>query len=61
MALGKQARQFSTYINYVASLAVDGNNSTAFKDGSCSHTGDGDSTWWQVNLGEEAIVSKVGI
>ncbi|KAH9502199.1 hypothetical protein Btru_070371 [Bulinus truncatus] len=47
VALKQTATQTSTYGNYPALLAVDGNTSRYFESGSCSHTGDRDpySSW----------------
>ena len=61
MALGKNVQQSSTVIGGVASRAVDGNTNTNWFGGSCSHTGHEENQWWQVDLGEAAVVSKVRI
>ena len=61
MALGKNVHQSSTGHGGVASRAVDGNTNTNWNGGSCSHTGGRENQWWQVDLGEAAVVSKVRI
>jgi len=59
MALGKKVYQKTTGHGGVATRAVDGNTNTNWRGGSCSHTGDQENQWWQVDLGEAAVVSKV--
>ena len=51
LALNKPAWQHSTYVQYSASLAVDGDSNPDFYDGSCSHTGS-ENTYrtWAVDL-----------
>ena len=51
LALGKPARQFSTYKTHTASKAVDGNKANFLSQGSCTHTvWSGKGVWWQVDL-----------
>ena len=54
LALNKPAVQFSTYANWVASMAVDGNDYTA----SCTDNG-WNNPWWSVDLGAPYDVHQV--
>src|SRR5436309_2544435 len=60
VALGKTATQSNT--GYApASLAVDGNTSGLWADGSVTHTYGCANDWWQVDLGSSYLVSSVAI
>ncbi len=60
IALGKPARQSSDN-GGVAALAVDGNTSGRFADGSVTHTGTMQGAWLEVDLGEVASVDCVRV
>jgi len=55
-----RATQSSNYKIYSASLAADGNNSTQFTDGSCSHTKN-ELSWWSIDLGGNYSIQGVAI
>lgn len=65
IALGKPAKQSSTYYNddsYTAKYAVDGKRSTDIVVGNCSHTADGDTNpWWMVDLQTVYYIKTVRI
>eukprot|EP00058_Branchiostoma_floridae_P016739 XP_002602227.1 hypothetical protein BRAFLDRAFT_76915 [Branchiostoma floridae] len=64
VALGKPAFQTSIYESGTASRAVDGNTSTDWYAGSCTHTrgypGEDYPTWW-VDVGQSYVVDRVVI
>ena len=60
IALGKSAKQSTTYQVSSASRAVDGNTATAYVFGSCTHTSDSNG-WWRVDFGKTARVYSVKI
>ena len=55
LAQGKTAKQSSTYLDDVASRAVDGSSK------SCSHTQKDAGAWWEVDLGAKSNLQKVVI
>lgn len=62
IAVGKPAQQSSTYLSYVAEMAVDGNRSTDILDNSCSHTGEKteeSNPWWRVDLQAVYYITRV--
>ena len=66
MAYGKRATQgIDTYMDNVASRAVDGNLAWYIHGGSCIHTTDYSSPydpgWWEVDLGAIYVVLVVNI
>ncbi|KAK3607675.1 hypothetical protein CHS0354_010663 [Potamilus streckersoni] len=68
IARGKSTHQTSDYSNgyksYGADLAVDGNKSSKFNDGSCTATEPNtkhQNIVWSVNLGREYLVSYIRI
>ena len=61
MALGRPADQSSTWQQFNASLAVDGNANAYFNAGSCTATLTEQSPWWTVDLGGERHVVEVRI
>ena len=61
MALNKPAWQDSTYLGYVASLAVDGNDNPDLHTGSCTHTATYTYPTWGVDLQVMAIIYSIEI
>ncbi|MDW5290826.1 T9SS type A sorting domain-containing protein [Formosa sp. PL04] len=61
IALEGSATQSSINTSFVAEadLAIDGNTSGAFEDGSVTLTGSGVNTWWQVDLGKEYYIDRI--
>ena len=59
IARGKPASQSSTYGTAHAGLAVDGQTEGVFSRGSVSHTGNGASEWWEVDLGAVVPVERL--
>ncbi|XP_013415221.1 receptor-type tyrosine-protein phosphatase kappa isoform X1 [Lingula anatina] len=59
LAQGKQASQSSTNSNFLASLAVDGNNSTQGSD--CALTNLQNDPSWLVDLGGLHVVRKIAV
>jgi YVTN family beta-propeller protein len=59
LAVGKAAKQSSTYSPAVASRAVDGNTNGAFGAGSLSHTNSQANAWWQVDLGASRAIDRI--
>ncbi|XP_035696734.1 uncharacterized protein LOC118430131 [Branchiostoma floridae] len=59
LALGQPAEQSITVYGSFAHLAVDGNRDAVFYHGSCTHTLDGSSNWWHVDLGTSYFVDEV--
>jgi hypothetical protein len=63
VALGKTASQSSTaYSNSgAASLAVDGNTSGKYANGSVTHTESDSYNWWLVDLGADTEIAEIRI
>nr|XP_034315266.1 neurogenic locus notch homolog protein 2-like [Crassostrea gigas] len=62
IALRKPVEQSSTYHEYNASYAVDGNRETNFLVHVCTHTADGDTNpWWRVDLMAVYYITSVRI
>ncbi|KAK2152093.1 hypothetical protein NP493_2529g00006, partial [Ridgeia piscesae] len=61
VALGRPADQSSTWQQFNASLAVDGNANAYFNARSCTATRTEKSPWWTVDLGGERHVIEVRI
>jgi Carbohydrate binding module (family 6)/F5/8 type C domain len=64
VALNKSATQSSTYVGAggaVPSLAVDGNTSGAWSDGSVTHTNGGNQEWWQVDFGASYSLQTINV
>nr|XP_034307097.1 fucolectin [Crassostrea gigas] len=64
IALGKPAKQSSTFDNNTAKYAVDGNRGTDLIEDRCSHTGDSDidtNPWWLVDLQAVYYIKTVRI
>ncbi|XP_065921264.1 uncharacterized protein [Magallana gigas] len=60
IALGKPAEQSSTYLEYNASYAVDGNRGTNNVVDKCTNTADSDiNPWWMVDL--QAVYSIISV
>ncbi len=59
IALNKPAEQRSTNGLAYASLAVDGNTSGLWADGSVTSTVNNPQAWWQVDLGAQSSVEQV--
>ncbi|NRA95455.1 MAG: DUF1553 domain-containing protein [Planctomycetes bacterium] len=59
VAKGKPARQSSVGYNGPARLAVDGNTSGLYTDGSVTHTATEADPWWEVDLGVVKQVDRV--
>ncbi|MAB88690.1 MAG: hypothetical protein CMJ90_04435 [Planctomycetes bacterium] len=59
VATGKPARQSSVGYNGPAKLAVDGNTSGLYTDGSVTHTATEADPWWEVDLGAVTQVDRV--
>ena len=61
LALGKATAQSSTFNNTefnaygVSGNAVDGNDDTNFRNGSCIHTQLNNPSWWRVDLGSDKV------
>jgi uncharacterized repeat protein (TIGR01451 family) len=61
LAKGRTATESSTYSTNVASLAVDGNTSGVYSNGSIAIAGYGANAWWQVDLGASATVNSIAL
>jgi hypothetical protein len=63
LALGKTAEQSSNYSSSAGlpGLAVDGNTSGAWSQGSVTHTSNSSSPWWQVRLGDDYTIGDIVI
>lgn len=61
LAMNGVATQSSTNYDGVASLAIDGDSSSMFNDGSVTHTASELNPWWQVDLGDEYPIATVNI
>jgi len=61
LAYNQPASQISTVHGGVASRAVDGITTTAYSDGSCTHTNYATDPWWRVDLGSSLPVAEVVI
>ena len=61
IALRRPASQSSTLSVYRASLAVDGNTSGDFKQGSVTHTNCGTNDWWKVDLQGNFVISSIKV
>jgi alpha-tubulin suppressor-like RCC1 family protein len=61
IALGKPAIQSSTAWGAEASLAVDGNTSGNYYDGTVTHTWVENPAWWEVNLLNQFLIDKIVI
>uniref|UniRef100_K1RE62 Neurogenic locus notch-like protein n=1 Tax=Magallana gigas TaxID=29159 RepID=K1RE62_MAGGI len=62
IAIGKPAEQSSTFHDYNAANAVDGNRGTNFLVHKCAHTADGDTNpWWRVDLQTVYYITSVRI
>ena len=61
MALHKPAWQHSTYLDYAASRAVDGNDNTNMDAGGCSYTDSHTYPTWGVDLPVMSIIYSVEI
>ena len=62
LAFQRPTYQRSNLDGAIASRAVDGDNSTDFSHGSCSHTHWGDvDPWWMVDLQQVHRVSTVKV
>ena len=59
LAQSKPARQSSTWNNYAASMAVDGNTGTY--NFAAIGGGSSDIGWWQVDLGEIYKITRMTI
>ena len=59
LSLGRIATQSSTSHNGVASRAVDGDTNGTYRDQSVTHTSNSNQPWWQVDLGQNALVDSV--
>jgi hypothetical protein len=61
VAQGKPATQSSTQYDGEPSRAVDGNSNSAWGGGSCTHTNNGPTEWWQVDLEQSYDIQSVDI
>ena len=61
MALGRPACQSSTYYNFTAGLAVDGNSDPDFDTNTCAHTQKEVNAWWSVDLGQVMFVKYITV
>lgn len=61
VALQGKASQSSTSYEGDASRAIDGNTSGDFEVKSTTHTATEQSPWWEIELAEPALVSKVAV
>ncbi|MBT2161640.1 carbohydrate-binding protein [Zobellia barbeyronii] len=63
LALGKSATQSSNYSSTsgLAGLAVDGNTSGVWSQGSVTHTSNMYQPWWQVQLGDDYTIGDIKI
>ncbi len=61
LAVGKPARQSSTAEGAEASRANDGQRDGVLANGSVSLTGADDNAWWQVDLGEDFVLTSADI
>ena len=59
LSQGKVASQSTTNHGGIASRAVDGNTSGVWNQGSVTHTANSSQPWWQVDLGESAVVQNI--
>ena len=58
---GVIATQSSTRSGGVASRAIDGNRDGIFSNDSVTHTRDSEGSWWEVDLGVDRSVMRVGV
>lgn len=58
---GVTAAQSSTLHGAAASRAIDGNRDGIFSNGSVTHTADTEGSWWEVDLGADRSVMRVGL
>jgi len=56
-----KATQSSLWGRGVAQLAIDGNTSGEYGDGTITHTAKSTNPWWELDLGRETDVSKVTV
>ena len=61
LALGKYARQSSTYPGGDAVRAIDGNTDGNFYDGSVALTYNDPHSWWEVDLGQVRQIGRIEI
>ncbi|MDA1263772.1 MAG: DUF1553 domain-containing protein [Planctomycetota bacterium] len=59
VAQARPATQSSTGYNGPAELAVDGNTSGVYTDGSVTHTGTEADPWWEVDLGADVAIERI--
>jgi len=59
VSLGAIATQSSTAFGGTANLAVDGNTSGDFAEGSITHTATENNPWWQLDLGSMIAIDKI--
>jgi len=61
VALGKETSQSSEGWGGAPGRAVDGNTNGDWGGGSCTHTQNGETEWWQVDLGASTPVATVNL
>ena len=61
LALGKPTFQSSTTWDGDSSKAVDGDRTTVFGQGSCTHTATEQTPWWAVDLQQRYLVHRVDL
>ncbi|MGJ8672285.1 galactose-binding domain-containing protein [Rubritalea sp.] len=61
VALGKSTEQSSEESANDSALAVDGNTSGDFADGSVTHTENEANPWWEVDLGDNYYISEIWV
>ena len=61
LALGKPTFQSSTGWRGDSSKAVDGDRTTAFGNGLCTHTVFAPTPWWAVDLQQQYLVHRVDL
>ena len=55
------AKQSSTYGPAEAKRAIDGNRDGVFDKGSTSHTESQNDPWWEVDLGKDVPIERIGV
>ncbi|CAH1227046.1 MRC1 [Branchiostoma lanceolatum] len=61
VALGKSTSQSSTDGSHTADLAVDGRKGTSVPDNQCTLTNAEEGPWWEVDLGGDQAIRRVGL
>ena len=61
VAVHKPCEQSSTFLDFVASFAVDGSKDSNLRHGHCTHSNKYYNSWWRVDLLDQYLVQWVEI